>query len=134
MVKKSKTSSSAQPTTAPLVTVVGSELDVVANSNYLAYLTPNVAAARLVGQQSSDDLNNGEEDPEEDPDDGPEGPDGPDGPEEGNNLKPSLSDIQVVSNEIVYDAANNPTAKVVFKVRNSSGEALKAINVKVERK
>lgn len=133
MVKKSKTSSSAQPTTAPLVTVLGSELDVVANSNYLAYLTPNVAAARLVGQQSSDDLNTGEEDDEE-PDDGPEGPDGPDGPDETSNLRPSLSDIQVISNEIIYDAANNPTAKVVFKVRNSSGELLKAVNVKVERK
>ena len=47
---------------------------------------------------------------------------------------PQLSDIQVISNEVVYDSANNPTAKIVFKVKNSSGELLKAVNVKVEKK
>jgi len=47
---------------------------------------------------------------------------------------PLLSDIQVVSNEVVYDASGNPTSKIVFKIKNSSGESLKAVNVKVEKK
>ena len=50
------------------------------------------------------------------------------------NDRPSLADIEVVSNEVVYDSANNPTAKIVFKVKNSSGVELKAVNVRVEKK
>jgi hypothetical protein len=45
---------------------------------------------------------------------------------------PSLSDIQVVSKDIVYDAAGNPSVQVVFKIKNSSGQKLKAINARVE--
>ena len=65
---------------------------------------------------------------------GNEGSEGSDDPEKPNRGRPSLSDIEVVSNEVVYDAANNPTAKIVFKVKNSSGVELKAINVRVEKK
>jgi hypothetical protein len=43
-------------------------------------------------------------------------------------------DIELISNEVVYDAANNPTAKVTFKVRNSSGEMVKAVNVLVQKR
>jgi hypothetical protein len=45
---------------------------------------------------------------------------------------PSLSDIQVVSKDVVYDAAGNPSVQVVFKIKNSSGQSLKAINARVE--
>lgn len=45
---------------------------------------------------------------------------------------PSLSDIELVSNTIVYDAAGNPSSTVVFKVRNSSGEAIKSVNARVQ--
>ena len=45
---------------------------------------------------------------------------------------PSLSDIQVVSKDVVYDAAGNPSVQVVFKIKNSSGRKLKAINARVE--
>jgi hypothetical protein len=47
---------------------------------------------------------------------------------------PTLMDIELISNEVVYDASNNPTAKVTFRVRNSSGESVKAVNVLVEKK
>lgn len=47
---------------------------------------------------------------------------------------PTLMDIEIVSQEIVYDAALNPTAKVTFKIRNSSGEPVKAVNALVEKK
>ena len=133
MVDKSKTSSSAQPTAAPLVTVVGSELDIVANSNYLAYLLPNVAAARLVGQQSDSNLGGSEEEEEEEEDDTEiEDPLLP-GQEDG-NLRPSLSDIEVVSNTVSMSSAGLSSATVVFKVKNSSGQVLKSINVRVEKK
>jgi hypothetical protein len=45
---------------------------------------------------------------------------------------PSLSDIQIVSKDVIYDAAGNPSVQVVFKIKNSSGQKLKAINARVE--
>jgi hypothetical protein len=45
---------------------------------------------------------------------------------------PSIHDIQVVSKDVVYDAAGNPSVQVVFKIKNSSGQKLKAINARVE--
>jgi hypothetical protein len=73
---------------------------------------------------------------------GEDGPDGPDSIEDPNNPEkpglvrrsPTLMDIELISNEVVYDASNNPTAKVTFKIRNSSGESVKAVNVLVEKK
>ena len=41
-------------------------------------------------------------------------------------------DIEVVSNTVVYDAAGNPSSTIVFKVRNSSGEDVKAVNARVK--
>ncbi len=131
-MKNSKKSSSSAPVTAPIVTVLGSELDVVTNSNYLAYLKPNVAAARLMGQQANDGLddptNDLDDDPDDDPDDGTV-----DNPSEGNE-RPSLSDIEIISNEVIFDSAGLPSAKIIFKVKNSSGRMLKAIDARVEKK
>jgi len=45
---------------------------------------------------------------------------------------PSLSDISIVSNTVVYDAAGQPSVTLIFKVKNSSGEALRGMNAKVE--
>lgn len=45
---------------------------------------------------------------------------------------PSLSDISIVSNTVVYDAAGNPSVTLIFKVKNSSGEVLSGMNAKVE--
>lgn len=45
---------------------------------------------------------------------------------------PNISDISIVSNTVVYDAAGNPSVTLVFKIKNSSGETLKGMNAKVE--
>ena len=45
---------------------------------------------------------------------------------------PTLMDIEVVSNTVVYDASKNPSATVIFKIRNSSGEDVKAVNARVK--
>ena len=45
---------------------------------------------------------------------------------------PTLMDIELVSNTVVYDAAGNPTSTVIFKVRNSSGEEVKSVNARVK--
>jgi hypothetical protein len=45
---------------------------------------------------------------------------------------PSLSDISIVSNTVVYDAAGNPSVTLIFKIKNSSGETLKGMNARVE--
>ena len=68
----------------------------------------------------------------EDPDD-PNDPEEPEDPPEGND-RPKLSDIEIVSNEVIFDLAGIPSAKIVFKVKNSSGKMLKAIDMRVEKK
>lgn len=126
MAKQSKTSSSSQPTAAPLATVADSLLANTTNSNYLAFLNANAAAARLLGQQSESNLNVLEEVKEEEfnPDDINIDD------ETSGNSTPLLSDIKVLSNTVVYDAANNPSVRVVFRVKNSSGKVLKGVDVK----
>jgi len=47
---------------------------------------------------------------------------------------PTLMDIKLVSNTVVYDAAGNPSVTVVFKIRNSSGEPVKSVNALVTKK
>ena len=138
-MKSPKKPTSSQPASAPLATVAGSALDNTVNTNYLAYVSAAAAAAGLRVQQSNDQLDTGEASLEDDGSTGPgdTGGDNDDSGDDGVFKKkntPQLSDIQVVSNEVVYDSANNPTAKIVFKVKNSSGELLKAVQVKVEKK
>lgn len=139
-MKSSKTPSSSQPAAAPLATVAGSALDNSVNTNYLAYVSASAAAAGIKTQQADDDLGTGEEDSSNieyelslyDFAGGDT-----DSVEETFGVmqrSPLLSDIQVVSNEIVYDATGLPSSKIVFKVKNSSGELLKAVNVRVEKK
>lgn len=129
MAKQSKTSSSSQPTAAPLATVADSLLANTTNSNYLAFINANAAAARLLGQQSENVLNVLEEDQkgEFNPDDDN------DNDETTANSTPLLSDIKVLSNLVVSDAANNPSVTVVFRVTNSSGRALKGVDVKRQK-
>lgn len=133
---KKKPSVSGQPNTAALVTVAGSELDFYTNKKHLAYELAQYAAAQRLGKLGSDnvddDLSEGEE--EETEDETEEGNEGEEGTEGEGKGRPSLSDIEVVSNEVVLDAANIPTAKIVFKVKNSSGVELKTIQVRVEKK
>ncbi len=139
---KKKPSVSSQPNTAALVTVAGSELDFYTNSNYLAYELPQYAAALSRGRLASDEIDDnlstgGEGDEGGETGEGNEGNEGAEGNEGTNDRlrkRPSLSDIEVVSNEVIYDATNRPSGKIVFKVKNSSGEELKTIEVRVEKK
>lgn len=132
---KKKKSTSGQPNTAALVTVPDSELDFYTNSNYLAYELPQFAAAQRQGKLGNDDIDDGlseeEETEEKEEEKEKEEEEGEEGETKG---RPSLSDIEVVSNEVVRGVADIPTAKIVFKVKNSSGVELKAINVRVEKK
>lgn len=45
---------------------------------------------------------------------------------------PSLMDIELVSNTIAYDATGVPSATIIFKIRNSSGEKVKSVNARVK--
>ena len=130
---KKKPSVSSQPNSAALVTVSGSELDFYTNSNYLAYELAQYAAAQRQGKLASDEIDDGivEEEDETEEEEGLTVEEGSEG--EGKD-RPSLSDIEIISNEVVLDAANIPSAKIVFKVKNSSGKILKAVNVRVEKK
>ena len=130
---KKKLSVSGQPDAAALVTVDGSELDFFTNKKHLAYELPQFAAAQRQGKLGSDDIDDDlseeeeaeEEEEEEEEEEGEEGE---------TNGRPSLSDIEVVSNEVIRGVGDLPTAKIVFKVKNSSGVELKAVNVRMEKK
>ena len=65
-----------------------------------------------------------------------EGEDGGEPPEKPGLTRktPTLMDIELISNEVVLDAANIPTAKVTFRIRNSSGEVVKAVNALVQKR
>jgi hypothetical protein len=65
-----------------------------------------------------------------------EGEEGEEGPEKPGLTRktPTLMDIELISNEVVLDAANIPTAKVTFRIRNSSGEVVKAVNALVQKR
>lgn len=45
---------------------------------------------------------------------------------------PLPADVELVSNTISYDATGTPSVTVVFKVRNSSGQPIKAVNARVQ--
>jgi hypothetical protein len=132
---KSKPSISSQPNSAALITVEGSELDFYTNSNYLLYELAKYAAAQRSGKlppdDPDDDSEDGEDGEEEEEEEEKEEEDGEEGETKG---RPSLSDIEIVSNEVIRGVGDLPTAKIVFKVKNSSGVKLKAINVRVEKK
>lgn len=57
-----------------------------------------------------------------------DGPDGPGTP----NLIPQLSDIESVTKSIYVDAKTNETkAKLVIRIRNSSGKVLSGMDVRI---
>jgi len=133
---KKKPSVSGQPNAAALVTVAGSELDFYTNSNYLAFESAQYAAAQRQGKLASD-LIDDDLSEEDDPDlsDGGDETEGKETEEGASTDRPKLSDVEVLSNEVVEDPVTKIlSAKIVFKVKNSSGVNLKAINVRVEKK
>lgn len=129
---KPRVSSTNITVDAPIVLYENSPEAQDLNPSYVRLIAGNVVGPFLNSYQSSDGLDTGEENGANEDDDS--SGDGSDTGETGNGVKlaPELSDIELVSNEVVYDAAGNPTAKVTFKVKNSSGQDLKAINVKVQ--
>jgi hypothetical protein len=129
---KKKLSVSGQPDAAALVTVDGSDLDFFTNKKHLAYELPQFAAAQRQGKLGSDDID--DDLSEEEEEETEEEEDVEEDIEEEGNSRPNLSDIEVVSNEVIRGVADIPTAKIVFKVKNSSGVELKAVNVRVEKK
>lgn len=51
---------------------------------------------------------------------------------ERSSIIPSIADIQILSNIVEYDATGQPTGTVVFRIKNSSGVALKGMNARIQ--
>jgi len=131
---KDKSSITSKPHAAALVTEPGSVLTFYTNTNYLAIQEKKFASSRnLASNDFGDDPG---DDPRDDPGDDPEDPPlDPEDPPLDPEGRPKLSDVEVLSNEVVEDPVTKLlSAKIVFKVKNSSGVNLKAINVRVEKK
>ena len=45
---------------------------------------------------------------------------------------PLLSDIELVSKTVSYDASGIPSVTAIFNIRNSSGQSVKAVNARVQ--
>ena len=133
MVSKSKSSTSSQPVVAPLLTVEGSVLANSTNTNYLAFISASSAAARVKDQQSQDNLDQVDDDDNDDDNNDDDDSTSTVNDEE-NFSVPQLSDLEVISNEVELSAAGIPTAKVIFKIRNSSGSQLKAVEARFDKK
>jgi hypothetical protein len=134
MVSKSKSSTSSQPVVAPLLTVEGSVLANSTNTNYLAFISASSAAARVKDQQSQDNLDQVDDDDNDDDNNDDDDDSTSTVNDEENFSVPQLSDIEVISNEVEISAAGIPTAKVIFKIRNSSGSQLKAVEARFDKK
>jgi len=94
----------------------------------------DIVSTMLDGAYLGDDDFLSDEDPY-DPEDPKKDPEkDPSGEPSTARKSPTLMDIQLVSNKVVYDASGNPSATVVFKIRNSSGEPVKSVNALVTKK
>jgi hypothetical protein len=45
---------------------------------------------------------------------------------------PLLSDVELISSSISYDATGTPSVTAIFKVKNSSGQSIKSVNARVQ--
>lgn len=45
---------------------------------------------------------------------------------------PSLSDISILSSEIIYDSSGNPSVTLTIRIKNSNSLAVKSVNAKVQ--
>lgn len=127
--KVSTTSTSAD---APIVLYSNSPEATDLNSNYSKIIPGNVIGPVFLSSGSLDSEDLGFYPPEINI-----GDPNKDSSDENSNLGstgkkfPQLSDVTILSNAIQYDPAGNPTAKIIFKIKNSSGEDVKSVNVLV---
>lgn len=135
---KEKISETAVGAPAPIVVYAGSAEEALIAPHKRITISSNVIGAKYFPSSSlyTDDI-----DPEDsfiiDSKDDDDDDNKNDGDENSvfsvtSKKPPTLMDIEMISNTVVYDAAGNPTAKVVFKVRNSSGESVKSVNARVK--
>ena len=127
---KEKISETAVGAPAPVVAYAGTAEAALIAPHRRITIKSNAVGANYFSSASlySDDID--PEDPKVVEKEDPEKPEDP----EGVTVKkaPTLMDIEVVSNKVVYDASGNPSATVIFKVRNSSGEKVKSVNARVK--
>lgn len=135
---KEKISETGVGAPAPIVVYAGSAEEALIAPHKRITISSNVIGAKYFPSTS---LYTDEVDPEDiyianskekdDKDDEKEEDNDPESPI---SLKkaPTLMDIEVVSNTVLYDPSGNPTVKIIFKVRNSSGEEVKSVNARVK--
>ena len=134
--KKPRISSNAVTLEAAIALYSNSPERYVINPNYTNIIPAYAVSSVFNSQLGSDKLGDGTEDEEEVLDGNDDGTD--DGTDDNNDSEvaakntPQLSDIFVISNEVVFDSAGIPTAKVVFKLNNSSGKILKGVNARIQ--
>ncbi|MEY4331282.1 MAG: hypothetical protein RLZZ196_20 [Bacteroidota bacterium] len=116
---KERISKTGVSTGAPIVLYGNSPETTDLSDNYIKIIPGNIVGPYFASGDTGDNTD-------------PEDPGDPGDPNDPNKNAPDLSDISVISNTITYDSAGNPTATVVFKVRNSSGKTVSSVNARVQ--
>lgn len=127
MVKPNKESTTSVGNISPLTDYVDG-----ITTYYLAPQYGRSYPVRRDGDMVSVILDDDAYAPGEEGGEGEEGDTSTDSPLTSKKIAPTLMDVELVSNEVVYDPNTGiPSAKVVFKIRNSTGGPIKNVNYRV---
>lgn len=127
---KARISTTGIATTSPITLYANSPENTDLSPNFKVVIPGNIVGPMYL---ASEDLSTGETDGDvnvviEEPGDGST----EDGTGSSYGSSPSLGDITVVSNSVVYSDSGIPSVTLNLKIKNSSGTKLKGINVRVQ--
>jgi hypothetical protein len=126
---KAKISTTGVGTTSPITLYANSPENTDLSPNFKVVIPGNtvgpmyVASADLTTDETGDDVTVVITEP---------GDGSSDGTGASVSGTPSLGDITVVSNSVVYSDAGLPSVTLNLKIKNSSGKKLKGVNVRVQ--
>jgi hypothetical protein len=126
---KAKISTTGVGTTSPITLYANSPENTDLSPNFKVVIPGNtvgpmyVASADLTTDETGDEVNVVITEP---------GDGSSDGTGASASGTPSLGDITVVSNSVVYSDAGLPSVTLNLKIKNSSGKKLKGVNVRVQ--
>jgi hypothetical protein len=126
---KPRISTTGIATTSPITLYANSPENTDLAPNFKVVIPANVVGASYAasGDLSTDDSGDDVNVVIDDPKDGSS-----DGTGSSSSSTPSLGDITVISNSVVYSDTGVPSVTVNLKIKNSSGKKLKGVNVRVQ--
>jgi len=125
---KPRISTTGIGTTSPITLYANSPENTDISPNFKVVIPGNIVGPMYVASAdlSTDEVGDDDIVVIDEPGDGSS-----DGGSPGSSM-PSMSDITVISNSVVYSDTGVPSVTLKLKIKNSSGQKLKGINVRVQ--